>query len=117
VKAIALLGVLLTACAAQATSKPLEIWMIGSDIGAPEVILTHELRDALEVSVATRRLKAPPGGGHIYLPEFVELQGDEFRYRAMFTRDNQAAIRETQGTCARTALDSCASRILGELKL
>jgi hypothetical protein len=89
--------------------------MIGSDVGAREVILTHELRDALEGNVAARMLQAPPTREHIYIPEFVKLQDDQFTYRAMLTRDNKTAVRETLGTCSRAALKACARQILVRL--
>ena len=116
-RSIALTGLLAAACAGPAISKPLEIWMIGSDIGAPEVILTHELRDALEARVTTMKLEAPATGEHVYVPEFVQIRGDKFTYRAMLSLDNQLALREARGTCSRSAIETCARQILAELRL
>jgi hypothetical protein len=91
--------------------------MIGSDIGAPEVILTHELRDALEARVAAMKLLAPATGEHVYIPEFVQILGDKFTYRAMLSRDNEVALREVSGTCSSHVIETCASQILAELRL
>jgi hypothetical protein len=114
-RSLALSGGLATACAAPAIGQPLENWMIGSDVGSPEVVLTHELRDVLEARVASRKLKTPRTGEHVYLPEFVSIQDERFEYRAILTHDNQNAVRLSVGTCQRTALSACADHILSDL--
>lgn len=100
-----------------ASADPLQIWMIGSDIGSPDVILTHQLRDAFEPEVARDRVSAPSTGEHVYIPEFVRLHGKDFSYRAMLTRDDEVAVREAEGTCSRTAVQTCAHQILTKLGL
>jgi len=106
----------------KARQPPRAVWMSGSDIPSPEVLMTRRLRDSLEAEIAARNPGLTPqqaidAEAVLYLPDFVKLASDRetFRYRVLLTDRSFHASAEAIGTCRANALEACARRIYRQL--
>jgi hypothetical protein len=100
---------------------PHEVWMLGSDIGTPETILTKRLRDALEAEIVASDRALPPeqtaSDVIMYLPAMVTFSHGKqvFSYKAMLSDRQFHPIREVTGQCSVNGVETCARGIYRQL--